>query len=58
MRSCCVGSKGGVLPPHHRDPFDRVSVAQTQIEELTFVTADSTFTHYDVRLRRVRSSST
>lgn len=53
-----MGSKGGVLPPHHRDPFDRVSVARAQIEELTLVTADSTFTHYDVRLRRVRSSST
>ena len=43
----------GVLPPHHRDPFDRVLVAQARIEGLMLVTADSTFTHYDVRLIRV-----
>lgn len=43
----------GVLPPHHRDPFDRVLVAQARIEGLTLVTADSTFAHYDVRLIRV-----
>ena len=43
----------GVLPPPHRDPFDRVLVAQVQIEGLTLVTADSTFAHYDVRLIRV-----
>ena len=42
-----------MLPTHHRDPFDRVFVTQAQIEELTLVTADSTFTHYDVRLIRV-----
>ncbi len=43
----------GVLASHHRDPFDRVLVAQARIEGLTSVTADSTFTHYDVRLIRV-----
>lgn len=43
----------GVLPPHHRDPFDRVLVAQARIEGLTLVIADSTFAHYDVRLIRV-----
>ena len=40
----------GVLPPHHRDAFDRVLVAQAQSEGLTLVTADSTFTRYDVPL--------
>ena len=43
----------GVLPPHHRDPFDRVLVAQARSEGLTLVTADSTFTDHDVRLIRV-----
>ncbi|MYD85958.1 MAG: type II toxin-antitoxin system VapC family toxin, partial [Acidobacteria bacterium] len=43
----------GVLPPHHRDPFDRVLVAQARIEGLTLVTADSMYAHYDVRLIRV-----
>ena len=28
------------LPPHHRDPFDRMLVAQARIERLTLVTHD------------------
>jgi PIN domain nuclease of toxin-antitoxin system len=34
------------LPPHHNDPFDRMLVAQAQIEGLTIVTADSIFSRY------------
>jgi PIN domain nuclease of toxin-antitoxin system len=30
----------GRLPPHHRDPFDRLLIVQTQMEGLTLVTAD------------------
>ena len=29
-----------LLPPIHRDPFDRILVAQAQIEGITFLTAD------------------
>jgi PIN domain nuclease of toxin-antitoxin system len=29
------------LPPHHKDPFDRILIAQAIIEELTLVTIDS-----------------
>ena len=29
------------LPPHHRDPFDRLLVAQSVLEALTLVTTDS-----------------
>ncbi len=36
------------LPDHHRDPFDRLLVAQAQIERLTVVTADETIPRYDV----------
>ncbi|TIO76793.1 MAG: type II toxin-antitoxin system VapC family toxin [Mesorhizobium sp.] len=36
------------LPLHHRDPFDRLLVAQAQIEGLTMVTADRHFSAYDV----------
>lgn len=36
------------LPPHHRDPFDRMLVAQAQIEELPIMTADPVFSSYDV----------
>ena len=41
------------LPPHHRDPFDRVLVAQARIEGLTLVTADAMLEAYDVRTVRV-----
>jgi PIN domain nuclease of toxin-antitoxin system len=28
------------LPPHHRDPFDRMLVSQAQLESLVLVSAD------------------
>jgi PIN domain nuclease of toxin-antitoxin system len=36
------------LPLHHRDPFDRMLVAQARCEDLTLLTADEIFA-YDVR---------
>ena len=36
------------LPDHHRDPFDRVSVAQCQVENVPLVTSDSAFTKYAI----------
>lgn len=36
------------LPAHHRDPFDRMLVAQAQVESLTLVTRDPVFGAYDV----------
>jgi len=39
------------LPPHHRDPFDRLLVTQAQIENLTIVTRDPAFRAYDVDTR-------
>jgi PIN domain nuclease of toxin-antitoxin system len=41
-----------VLPPHHRDPFDRVLVAQAQIENLPILTSDPIFEEYDVTVIR------
>lgn len=38
----------GNLPLHHDDPFDRMLVAQGQMEELTIVTHDERFADYDV----------
>ncbi len=35
------------LPPHHRDPFDRLLVAQAQLESLVLVTADKKLAAYD-----------
>lgn len=42
------GTAAGALPLHHRDPFDRMLVAQAQLEEMTLVTADSGLAAYDV----------
>jgi PIN domain nuclease of toxin-antitoxin system len=36
------------LPPHHRDPFDRMLVAQAQSEGLTLVTSDQRIAAYGV----------
>jgi PIN domain nuclease of toxin-antitoxin system len=36
------------LPVHHRDPFDRLLIAQAQEERLTIVTADRAFAKYAV----------
>lgn len=38
----------GALPPHHRDPFDRLLIAQADIEGLTVVTADQELGRYGV----------
>jgi len=40
----------GLLPPHHRDPFDRLLAVQARIEELTLVTRDPAFRPYGVKL--------
>ncbi len=37
------------LPFHHRDPFDRLLVAQALTEDLTIVSADPVFARYGVR---------
>lgn len=42
------GIRAGQLPPHHRDPFDRILVAQAQTEGLTLVTRDKHIPLYDV----------
>jgi PIN domain nuclease of toxin-antitoxin system len=38
------------LPQHHHDPFDRLLVAQAQLEDLAVLTADRQFEPYDVEL--------
>ena len=36
------------LPLHHTDPFDRMLIAQAQVENLTLVTADPAILRYNV----------
>ena len=36
------------LPPHHKDPFDRLLVAQATVESLTLVTRDPKLKPYNI----------
>jgi PIN domain nuclease of toxin-antitoxin system len=36
------------LPMHHRDPFDRLLVAQAQVERISIVSADPDFDQYGI----------
>ena len=38
------------LPPHHRDPFDRLLVAQAKIEGIPLVSDDQVLRRYDVEV--------
>ncbi len=38
------------LPRHHGDPFDRLMIAQAQVESLTIITCDTQFPAYGVPL--------
>ncbi|MEG3896196.1 MULTISPECIES: type II toxin-antitoxin system VapC family toxin [unclassified Microcoleus] len=38
--------RAAALPLHHRDPFDRMLIAQAQVEDMTLVSADSMFKQY------------
>ncbi len=42
------GRIAGSLPLHHRDPFDRMLVAQAMVEHLTIVTRDEAIALYGV----------
>ncbi len=44
--------RAGSLPRHHGDPFDRLLVAQAQIEHMTIVSEDPKLRHYDVRIMK------
>lgn len=41
--------KAGRLPTAHRDPFDRMLIAQSQMEDVAVVTDDEAFDNFDVR---------
>ncbi|MFZ4791473.1 MAG: type II toxin-antitoxin system VapC family toxin [Candidatus Competibacteraceae bacterium] len=38
------------LPDHHRDPFDRILIAQARQENMTVVTADGKFADYPITI--------
>jgi PIN domain nuclease of toxin-antitoxin system len=44
------GFELAALPMHHRDPFDRMLIAQARRDGLTLVTADPMFRRYELEL--------
>ena len=43
----------GLLPPIHNDPFDRILVAQAQVEGITLLTMDEKLARYPVAIQAV-----
>ena len=41
--------RAGMLPPHHRDPFDRLLAAQAQLLNVPILSADKMFDQYSVQ---------
>jgi len=48
------GQSAGKLPDIHRDPFDRMLIAQAQTEGLILLTADENIVKYQIRHRDPR----
>ena len=44
--------RAGSLPPHHRDPVDRMLVAQALAEGFTLLTRDDALTAYEAQILR------
>jgi PIN domain nuclease of toxin-antitoxin system len=42
------GIRAGMLPGPHRDPFDRMLIAQAEIEKLFIISNEKIFDHYGV----------
>jgi PIN domain nuclease of toxin-antitoxin system len=38
------------LPPHHRDPFDRLIISQSNLEKIPVMTVDPQFEYYEVEI--------
>jgi PIN domain nuclease of toxin-antitoxin system len=49
------GESAGSLPEIHRDPFDRMLIAQAQAEGLELMTSDSEIPKYGIRVIDARS---
>lgn len=42
--------RAGLLPPHHEDPFDRMLVAQAQVEGMVLLTNDPLLSRYEASI--------
>ena len=43
----------GELPLYHRDPFDRILIAQAQVEGLVLATRDTAMARYGIRILKI-----
>jgi PIN domain nuclease of toxin-antitoxin system len=43
-------TKVSELPFHHKDPFDRLLIAQSMIEDIPILSSDSVFEQYGIRM--------
>ncbi len=43
------GQRAGAFSGTHKDPFDRLLIAQAQAENLAIVSSDEIFDHYGIR---------
>ena|SRR5579862_4406206 len=41
--------RAGLLPPHHRDPFDRMLIAQSELLDVPILSADAVLDLYHVK---------
>lgn len=48
--SAAHAERAPTLPAHHRDPFDRMLVAQAQLESLVLVSADHALRSYEIEI--------
>jgi PIN domain nuclease of toxin-antitoxin system len=48
--SCAQLNQLVLLPFHHRDPFDRLLIAQAMVDDLTIVTRDLEFSKYPAQI--------
>ena len=48
--------QASALSLHHKDPFDRMLIAQAQTESMVIVTSDSMFDRYDVSILKATRS--
>jgi PIN domain nuclease of toxin-antitoxin system len=47
--SCAHAARAGLLPGSHKDPFDRMLIAQSQAENLPVLSNDTVFDTYKLR---------
>ncbi len=48
--SCAHAACAGALPKFHDDPFDRMLIAQAQVEGMTCVSRDAAFSSYGISM--------